>query len=684
MAIINSLFKNCVMQKLANKAFNLEKFQAEFKAKQFGEFHYYTTLVKALAQVDDKASLSHLSTARAEQLDAIAFERFINLTGEKANFDCTLLIDTETGYLYSPKWFNTNNRTFATINDYEIFVSQQVIAGVNDWELVEPSHFEKIDMDERIDWFNSKIKNQVIVSPYFYSHYGHINITRFFYLNKSLSIDFYANTSNGSKEFFYFGEYYESEIASTYKAFYPCDKLHTIYPNWKKEKILTQGEAYPFIYSRRFADLDIWGNKFSAFSFIKFLVENDFDTSFLPKAPNLIPYILDALQKNTGIQLHQDTITFPCHFFNPQSELSKHQNVIDYTDFLLWKIESYSKTHAEQLSKANSLYSQLADLKTHNQNLQPIQQYLLQKFDFSLQNLESKLLQFKSQSIQYLEKMDNLNAISDFIQPPFSLDFNLYGETVTRLYNNQIKKVANFSKEIDFLQQLFEKIVALFQAAQNFITSQKEQLRLDCQKNYVEDSFERLISEWQTEIEEIENSYLPVIQAYFIGTMNQTATLQTLTLLQEYRNAVDNFFLTERIALIQKYHDNPKTEFLQRIDKESKLFKSRCAIVNGLKNLIAHEPQHLAKKSLNTLSESLLTRQIDTLLSFSQDANLALQLQTEFMELQQRNFETYLADVEQYGKELDKRDKEIQGLIFKMKKDLERQNNTKNITGENE
>jgi hypothetical protein len=57
----------------------------------------------------------------------------------------------------------------------------------------------------------------------------------------------------------------------------------------------------------------------------------------------------------------------------------------------------------------------------------------------------------------------------------------------------------------------------------------------------------------------------------------------------------------------------------------------------------------------------------------SQEANLSKALQAEFDELQQRNFEIYLADVEQYGHELEKRDKDIQALLFKMKKDLQRQ-----------
>lgn len=408
-------------------------------------------------------------------------------------------------------------------------------------------------------------------------------------------------------------------------------------------------------------------------AFIQFLVDNNFDTSFLPKAPNLIPYILENLQKTTGVQLHEDTINFPSRFFNHESDISKHQNLLAYLDFLLWKIEYYGERHQTELRKSNQLYSQLANLKTDNAVLNDIQQYLLQKFDFSLQNLEEKLLQFKSESIAYLEKIDRVDSIWQYAENQPSIDFNLIGEAITRLYNNQITKVTQFSESVSFLQALFDKVNALFIANQQFITAQKEQFRLSCEKEYVEDSFTDLFSEWQAEITVIENHYFPIIQACFIGTINQTATLQILSLLADYRHAVDSFFLQERIALIQEYHENPKSEFLQKIDMENKLFKSRCALRMGLKNLITHESAHLTKKLLNAESQTLLTQQVSNLLIVSQEANLSKTLQAEFDELQQRNFEIYLADVEQYGHELEKRDKDIQALLFKMKKDLQRQ-----------
>ncbi|MEI6706438.1 MAG: hypothetical protein WCK96_04780 [Methylococcales bacterium] len=716
--------------------FNLEKFQAEFKAGRFDEFHYYSTLAKELTRTKETVSIAHLSVSRAEQLDSIAFDRFVNITGEKDNFECSLLIDTETGYLYSPQWFNTNNRTFATIHDYETFVAQQVIAGFNDWELVDNEDFENFEPKQKIKWFDSSSKNKVILNKInFFCYlpaydetehsykklrfkknelvpkggvlaaiYGEIELLNhsdacskiginpnewiysnnkltFVGVNKTFIRKYYFINKNESsineinKEFYFLGGNKEISKKISVNTYYnDISLLTTYFPNYtKNEKIYTIGEAYPFIYSRHFVDLELWGNKFSTSTFIQFLVDNNFDTSFLPKAPNLIPYILESLQKTTGIRLHEDTITFPSRLFKHESAISKHQNLIAYLDFLLWKIEYYAQSHASELTKSNQLYGQLANLKTDNAELSNIQQYLLKKFDFSLQNLEEKLLQFKSESIAYLEKIDCIDSVWQYAENQPSIDFNLIGEAVTRLFNNQIIKVTQFSASVEFLTALFGKVNALFTANQHFITAQKEQFRLNCEKAYVDDSFADLFTEWQTEITALENHYFPIIEACFIGTISQSATIETLSLFENYRYAVDNFFLTERIVLIHEYDENPKSAFLQKIDMESKLFKSRCALRNGLKALITNEAQHLTKKLLNAESQSLLTRQVDNLLTISKEANISQVLQTEFNELQQRNFEIYLADVEQYGNELDKRDKDIQSLLFKMKKDLERQ-----------
>jgi hypothetical protein len=84
--------------------FNLEKFQAEFKAGRFDEFHYYSTLAKELTRMKETVSIAHLSVSRAAQLDSIAFDRFVNITGEKDNFDYTLLIDIKRGAIMPKKF----------------------------------------------------------------------------------------------------------------------------------------------------------------------------------------------------------------------------------------------------------------------------------------------------------------------------------------------------------------------------------------------------------------------------------------------------------------------------------------------------------------------------------------------------------------------------------------------------
>ena len=49
-----------------------------------------------------------------------------------------------------------------------------------------------------------------------------------------------------------------------------------------------------------------------------------------------ILYVEDdlELQKETNISLHKDNIIFPAQLFSANSEISKHQNLIKYIDFL--------------------------------------------------------------------------------------------------------------------------------------------------------------------------------------------------------------------------------------------------------------------------------------------------------------------------------------------------------------
>ncbi len=114
--------------------FDLTQFQADFASKKIDSFSFYTTLIKelvrvqTLAQSEERYNLDYLLLSYSE-IDSLPIDRFVNLTGESDPQECTLMLDTTTGKLYCPAWFNANNRTFTTPDEYDAFATTQVIGG---------------------------------------------------------------------------------------------------------------------------------------------------------------------------------------------------------------------------------------------------------------------------------------------------------------------------------------------------------------------------------------------------------------------------------------------------------------------------------------------------------------------------------------------------------------------------
>ncbi len=522
-----------------------------------------------------------------------------------------------------------------------------------------------------------------IVPRYYRVDYG-----QYFYIVRDATATSFAsvNPKETTNELYYLG--YKSKdltCAGNTNTFYPCDdgELAKFFPDWKSVGVPAT-ESYPFLVSDRFVDAGIWGEHFSTTRFIQFLIDNQFDMGSIPQKTNNLPYLfetgsylLEALQKNTGIQLHHATITYPAPFFTPISEIAKHHDAIAYIDFLLWKIRHYTTTHTTTITDANRLYFQLLETKYVTPSLEPLLAYLIPQFDFALQNVETKLMRFKKESLSYLETMEKSTSIWGLSSQMPSLDFHLFGEMVTHLYNQQIKKMGRFDTEIAFLTDLHHCATTLFNDAHELKTKHRESLRLTCSAEYVEEQLETLVQEWEKEMLALEARYLPLIQEYFNGTLTQSELLELLKAFKAYRDRLTTFFLTERIPIIQKYYDNPKSHFLQQLVRDQALFKSTTIIVEPVTTLLSTNTHYLTKKVLHTQIQSLFGTRFTILGELFTDNSFSEPLIHTFHLLQESNFDRLIEDVEAYGKALKKRNEEIDALLFKMTKDLERQTKTK-------
>ncbi len=351
-----------------------------------------------------------------------------------------------------------------------------------------------------------------------------------------------------------------------------------------------------------------------------------------------------------------------------QTELKKHQLFIEYIDDLITKIDTFTNSDKNHIKNYNQLYYQLSTLKSENSTLQDIQSYLLTKFDFSFDRLKEELINFKLESIEYLETIDNQDSIFKLHElSQQKVDFTFLYEVIAQRYNNHVEQIHSFQENQNFLTKLYQRVEKLFKEDNHFLHGKKSQLLGILKEDCIAEEIDNIFEEWQSEIDKINLTYLSLIKAYFHQQISQTLLLDALDILFVIKDRLEKFFETTRSGIYIKYQNNAKNDLLQKVDTQSRIFDIYKTI----------QPQfiEIIKKEQNLSYQKYLSKNINQLIDFHfyEDNNFEM-ISDEFMKLAKQNLEIYLNDIEQYGKELEKRDMEIGKLFFKMKKSLEKEN----------
>lgn len=351
-----------------------------------------------------------------------------------------------------------------------------------------------------------------------------------------------------------------------------------------------------------------------------------------------------------------------------QTELKKHQLFIKYIDDLISQIDTFTNSDKSHIKNSNQLYYQLSTLKSGNSILQDIQSYLLNKFDFSFDRLKEELIKFKLESIEYLETIDNQDSIFKLHElSQQKVDFTFLYEVIAQRYNNHIDQIHSFQENQNFLTKLYQRIEKLFKEDNHFLHGKKSQLLGILEEDCIAEEIDNIFKEWQNEIDKINLTYIYLIKAYFHQQISQTLLLDALDILFVIKDRLEKFFETTRSGIYIKYQNNAKNDLLQKVDTQSRIF--------DIYKIIQPQFVELIKKEQNLSYQKYLSQNINQLIDFHfyKDNNFEM-ISDEFMKLAKQNLEIYLNDIEQYSKELEKRDMEIGKLFFKMKKSLEKEN----------
>jgi len=349
------------------------------------------------------------------------------------------------------------------------------------------------------------------------------------------------------------------------------------------------------------------------------------------------------------------------------SNIDDYQNLIEFIDITLKTIDSQISQNSDILKNSNNSYRALQKLDMNNSELIEIKTYLLSKFDFSLENLKDKLIFMKSEALEFLDEIDNSNSIwSDKQYSKTEINFHFTATKIVRLYEEQIKKVENFSKVDKFFSTLLKEVKKLQNLDEKFTTTDKNKLETVLKDGYLEEHNQKIYEEWSQEVAKINKLYIKFIKAYFTDKISQHLVLEFFKIFASIREDLQNFYLDIRSGLLTKYKDNPKSDLLQEVASKDRVLKIYQNSQAKFIVLLQKESSQVAYRFLNNILSELLDFKIEQKSEGYED------IYKQMAQLHSTNLEIYLNDIVVYGKELEKRDMEISKLMFKMRTDLEK------------
>ena len=370
-----------------------------------------------------------------------------------------------------------------------------------------------------------------------------------------------------------------------------------------------------------------------------------------------------------------------------KSPIKYFDEVLSLTDELLEILQKYEAAQSETIAeflkialKLNMKYIDSLHLTTEeNSLLAERQKFLAQRLELATDEPKRKILSVKAQAEKFFERLDKINSGDDSIRELAALqaepraDFELLAENLARIILDTQNKVDFFAANKDFVSNVVEVQSAWSDDYKTFKTGKREELKSICAKESVDDEiFAAWYDDWREKRFVIEEKFLPLVKFALDGHF-LNAVYDILGNLQVYRDSVDKFYLHERKNIYQKFAFQTNGDLQEKFETESTLYKLAEKLQRDLQAIIFSCDKTEERVFLLKWSETFLNLPLDELSNFINDRELksiSEKSLTQFAELRQQNFATYLSDGKAYGEAIQRREQDYIALIFRMRKDL--------------
>lgn len=377
-----------------------------------------------------------------------------------------------------------------------------------------------------------------------------------------------------------------------------------------------------------------------------------------------------------------------------KSIIKYYEAVQKWIDELMEYLADFEQQKENVIQDCNQIGLQLSTTykddsnltEAENELLKNRQYYFKDKLALGMDKVKANLLKVKQQAddIEYTinEIDDGDNAIYELAQleKKERASFVLIAENTAKIVNKALQKIDFFEHNRDFIIKAVEVWSKWNEDYKVFKTKQYEELKHSCEQDDIEiEVWQKWYEDWQKLRFTIEEKLQPMIARGLKGDIEAKEEqetpiiMQAIYVLNDYKIAVDNFYLEERKNIYQQYVFQNCGDLQEKFEVEKELYACTMNLQKALQNIIFNCKKETDKIFILRWIDNLIDIQINEIIQFVADNNLeqiSQEVLNEFAKLKQKNYYMYLADIKAYSQEQANREKEYNSLIFKMRKGL--------------
>lgn len=377
-----------------------------------------------------------------------------------------------------------------------------------------------------------------------------------------------------------------------------------------------------------------------------------------------------------------------------KSIIKYYEAVQKWIDELMEYLADFEQQKESVIQDCNQIGLQLSTTykddnnltEAENELLKSRQYYFKDKLALGMDKVKANLLKVKQQAddIEYTinEIDDGDNAIYELAQleKKERASFALIAENTAKIVNKALQKIDFFEHNRDFIVKAVDVWSKWNEDYKVFKTKQYEELKHSCEEDDIEvEVWQKWYEDWQKLRFTIEEKLQPMIARGLKGDIEAkeeqetSIIMQAIYILNDYKIAVDNFYLEERKNIYQQYVFQNCGDLQEKFEVEKELYARTVNLQKALQNIIFNCKKEADKIFILRWIDNLIDIQINEIIQFVADNNLeqiSQEVLNEFAKLKQKNYYMYLADIKAYSQEQANREKAYNSLIFKMRKGL--------------